>query len=141
MNILSVSHQQELRYSGLEAVELTEAVLVTTLDLAVLAADPSRREVRAEAAVTAAGEVSALVYWWTLDYGWSVKETTRECDIYNQARENIFHSSHLSPGVSLIYDLAYDSGMLQSELFTSSQNLVLAKLPSSGFWRYGQFFK
>ena len=50
--------------------------------------------------------------------------------------------AHLSPGVSLIYDLAYDSGMLQSELFTSrSQNLVLAKLPSSGFWRYGQFFK
>ena len=50
--------------------------------------------------------------------------------------------SHLSPRVSLIYDLAYDSGMLQSELFTSrNQNLVLAKLPSSGFWRYGQFFK
>ena len=85
-----MSHQQELRYSGLEAAELTEAVLVTTLDLALLAADPRRREVRAEAAVTAAGEVSALVYWWTLDYGWSVKETTRECDIYHQARENIF---------------------------------------------------
>ena len=50
--------------------------------------------------------------------------------------------SHLSPGVSLIYDLAHDSGMLQSELFTSrNQNLVLAKLPNSGFWRYGQFFK
>ena len=32
--------------------------------------------------------------------------------------------------------------MLQSELFTSrNQNLVLAKLPNSGFWRYGQFFK
>ena len=50
--------------------------------------------------------------------------------------------SHLSPGVSLISDLAHDSGILQSELFTSrSQNLVLAKLPNSGFWRYGQFFK
>ena len=50
--------------------------------------------------------------------------------------------AHLSPGISLISDLAYDSGMLQSELFTCrSQNLVLAKLPSSGFWRYGQFFK
>ena len=51
-------------------------------------------------------------------------------------------SAHLSPGVSLISDLANDSGILQSELFTSrSQNLVLAKLPNSGFWRYGQFFK
>ena len=50
--------------------------------------------------------------------------------------------SHLSPGVSSISDLAHDSGILQSELFTSrSQNLVLAKLPNSGFWRYGQFFK
>ena len=50
--------------------------------------------------------------------------------------------THLSPGVSLIYDLVHDSGMLQSELFTSrNQNLVLAKLPNSGFWRYGQFFK
>ena len=49
---------------------------------------------------------------------------------------------HLSPGVSLIYDRVHDSGILQSELFTSrSQNLVLAKLPNSGFWRYGQFFK
>ena len=49
---------------------------------------------------------------------------------------------HLSPGVSFIYDLAHDSGMLQSELFTSrNQNLVLAKLPNSGFWRYDQFFK
>ena len=50
--------------------------------------------------------------------------------------------THLSPEVSFIYDLAHDSGMLQSELFTSrNQNLVLAKLPNSGFWRYGQFFK
>ena len=50
--------------------------------------------------------------------------------------------THLSPGVSLISDPAHDSGMLQSELFTSwSQNLVLAKLPNSGFCRYGQFFK
>ena len=51
-------------------------------------------------------------------------------------------NTHLSPGVSLISDLVHDSGMLQSELFTSrSQNLVLAKLPNLGFWRYGQFFK
>ena len=50
--------------------------------------------------------------------------------------------THLSPGVSFMYDLAHDSGMLQSELFTSrNQNLVLAKLPNSSFWRYGQFFK
>ena len=55
---------------------------------------------------------------------------------------NMEPGTHLSPGVSLISDLAHDSGILQSELFTSrSQNLVLAKLPNSGFWRYGQFFK
>ena len=50
--------------------------------------------------------------------------------------------SHLSPGVYLMYDLVHDSGILQSELFTSrSQNLVLPKLPNLGFWRYGQFSK
>ena len=50
--------------------------------------------------------------------------------------------SHLSPEFFRISDLAPDHGILQSELFTSrSQNLVLAKLPNSGFGRYGQFFK
>ena len=44
-------------------------------------------------------------------------------------------ATHLSPGVSLISDLVHDSGILQSELFTSrSQNLVLGKLRRSGFW-------
>ena len=42
--------------------------------------------------------------------------------------------NNLFPGISLISDLAYDSGMLQSELFTCrSQNLVLAKLLNFGF--------
>ena len=44
--------------------------------------------------------------------------------------------ANLSPGVSLIYDLAHDGGILQSELFTSrNQNLVSGKLWKSGFWR------
>ena len=35
------------------------------------------------------------------------------------------YQAHLSPVVSLIFDLVHDSGILQSELFTSrSQNLV-----------------
>ena len=39
--------------------------------------------------------------------------------------------SHLSPGVSLIYDLVHDIGILQSELFTSrSQDLFSPKLPN-----------
>ena len=63
----------------------------------------------------------------------------------NEQTNKMRTMSHLSPGVSLISDLAHDSGdsgMLQSKLFTSrSQNLVLAKLLNSGFWRYGQFFK
>ena len=51
-------------------------------------------------------------------------------------------ATHLSRAFLKISDLAPDRGILQSELFTSrSQNLVLAKLPNSGFGRYGQFFK
>ena len=38
-------------------------------------------------------------------------------------------SPHLSPRVSLIYNLVHDGGILQNELFTSrSQNLVSDKL-------------
>ena len=51
----------------------------------------------------------------------------------SQVKESV---THLSPGISLISDLVHDSGMLQSDLFTwRSQNLVLAKLPNSGFLR------
>ena len=54
----------------------------------------------------------------------------------------LLHRTQVSPAFFKISDLAPDRGMLQSELFTSrSQNLVLAKLRNSGFWRYGQFFK
>ena len=48
--------------------------------------------------------------------------------------------THLSPGVSFIYDLAHDSGILQSESFTSrSENLVSPKLPSWGFGDIANF--
>ena len=71
--------------------------------------------------------------------GWSDVETQQQRMIVEtEDGQPHHHRAHLSPGVSLIYDLAHDSGMLQSELFTSrNQNLVLAKLPNSGFWRYG----
>ena len=65
-----------------------------------------------------------------------------EHDIYLFFCVMSHNHTHLSPAFFKISDLAPDRGILQSELFTSrSQNLVLAKLPNSGFWRYGQFFK
>ena len=46
-------------------------------------------------------------------------------------------ASQLSPAIILMSGGVHEGGMLQSELFTSrSQNLVLGKLRSSGFWRY-----
>ena len=52
----------------------------------------------------------------------------------------MLYVTHLSPGVSLIYDLVHDSGILQSELFTSSsQILVLAKLPIRVFGDMANF--
>ena len=52
----------------------------------------------------------------------------------------LLSSTQLSPAV--IYDLAPDGGILQSELFTGrSQNLVSGKLWKSGFLRYCYFFK
>ena len=50
--------------------------------------------------------------------------------------------SQLSPAIILITGVAHDGGIVQIDLFTrGSQNLVSGKLRSSGFWRYGQFFK
>ena len=65
----------------------------------------------------------SLTLYYTCNGG--VDESTFSNDTSN----NIIFSTHLSPGVSLIYDLAHDSGILQSELFTSrSHNLVSGKL-------------
>ena len=51
-------------------------------------------------------------------------------------------SSQLSPAIILMSGVAHDGGTVQIDLFTrGSQNLVSGKLRSSGFWRYGQFFK
>ena len=47
-----------------------------------------------------------------------------------KAQETWSHVTHLSPGVSFIYYLAHDSGMLQSELFTESE---------SGFGQIAEF--
>ena len=50
--------------------------------------------------------------------------------------------AQLSPAIILMSGVAHDGGIVQIDLFTrGSQNLVSGKLRSSGFWRYGQFFK
>ena len=88
--------------------------------------------------------------WWDMSHGtWRARHNVAMlpwCSLCGHRVQTFLPGTewwaHLSPGVLLISDLAHDSGILQSDLFTSrSQNLVLAKLPNSGFWRYGQFFK
>ena len=57
--------------------------------------------------------------------------------VFQCVKKNFFWSNP-----KLIFFTKFNLGILQCELFTSrSQNLVLAKLPNLGFWRYGQFFK
>ena len=83
VNILSVSHQQDLCYSGLEHEQLTEPCLVRSLDLTCL--ELGRREVTVCLPVTRAGSVTALVYWWQLQYGWNLSISTRDSGAFRQA--------------------------------------------------------
>ena len=71
------------------------------------------------------------INWWVHSTQCKVKTASWRSMLQGESswaeHWNLF-SPHLSPGVSLIYDLAYDSGMLQSELFTSRKRNLFDKI-------------
>ena len=83
VNILSVSHHQDILYQGLGATELSDPVHVVTLDLTSHSLE--RQELSVAAEMTGEGAVEWLVYWWVMDHGWGVRENTREGQVYRQA--------------------------------------------------------
>jgi len=83
MNILAVSHQQEVSYKGMEKEELCSPTLVSTMELASLSLE---REVLVNSlSITKSGLANGIAYWFALDYGWDVKLSTLESEAYNQA--------------------------------------------------------
>ena len=83
VNILSVSHQQELFYSGLEKTELCLPLLVSELPLSSLSVD--REILTSTATITQTGPVHAIVYWFVQDFGWNLKVSTLESEEFRQA--------------------------------------------------------
>eukprot|EP00092_Neocalanus_flemingeri_P022801 GFUD01024725.1.p1 GENE.GFUD01024725.1~~GFUD01024725.1.p1 ORF type:complete len:464 (+),score=177.67 GFUD01024725.1:113-1393(+) len=83
INILAVSHQQEINYMGLEKQELSTPTLVTTMELAHLSLE---REVLVNSLpITNSGLANGVAYWFMLDYGWNIKLSTLESEAYSQA--------------------------------------------------------
>ena len=87
MNILAVSHQQEVRYKGMEE-ELCSPTLVSTMELASLSLE---REVLNSLSITKSGQADGIAYWFALRQGLrtAVHVTTAvrlercECEVLN----------------------------------------------------------
>jgi len=83
MNILAVSHQQEVSYKGMVKEELCSPTMATTMELASLSLD---REVLVNSLnITKPGLANGIAYWFVQDFGWNVKLSTLESEAYHQA--------------------------------------------------------
>ena len=83
VNVLSVSHQQELLYSGLEKTELCQPLLVSEVPLSSLSLE--RETLTSTVTITQPGPVHAIVYWFVQDFGWNLKVSTLESEEFRQA--------------------------------------------------------
>jgi len=83
INILAVTHQQDINYQGLEKLELCNPLIVTTVELVNISLD--RETFVSKCPVTAAGLGNGVVYWFVMDFGWNIKLSTLESEAYNQA--------------------------------------------------------
>merc|ERR1719427_133277 len=83
INILAVSHQQEVNYMEMEKEELCTPTMVTTMELANLSLE--REELVNSLTMARSGLANGVAYWFVLDYGWNVKLSTLESEAYSQA--------------------------------------------------------
>ena len=110
VNILSVTHHQDILYQTLEARELCDPVHLATIDLTSHSLE--RQELSVPAEVRRAGEVEWLVYWWVLDHGWGVRENTRETDqVYRQAAVSC-PGCEVRPGDTLDITCTMEDGLI-----------------------------
>ena len=113
VNILSVSHHQDILYRGLEAMELCDSVHVVTIDLTSHSLE--RQELSVAAEMRGEGAVEWLVYWWVKDYGWGVRENTREGQVYRQAAVSC-QVTRVKPGDSLDIVCHMEDGLMDLRL-------------------------
>ena len=114
VNMLAVSHQQDLLYSTLQKTELSPAVLVT--DLAVSTFSLERREVSQTVEISQSGKVSAVVYWFVQDFGWELSVNTRDSQQFRQAAVLCQEEITVAPGDPLTLSCQLEAGLLDFKI-------------------------
>ena len=110
VNVLSVSHQQELLYSGLEKTELCEPLLVCELPLASISLD--RESLTTCVDITQSGDVHAILYWFVQDFGWNLKLSTLESEEFRQAAVLLQEKISVNTGDSVSLSTLLEAGLI-----------------------------
>jgi len=82
INILAVTHLQELNISTLKKKDLTAPVHVRDIDLTQ--PNLEREFLDKKTKVTHSGTATSVVYWFLVDFGWGVQFSTLQGDTYSQ---------------------------------------------------------
>ena len=84
MNVLAVSHQQDISHGSVsDSSHVTSPTLVTSLDLTSL--DTERSTVTVSLPVIKTGTANGLLYWWIQHWGWNLTLNTKESQAFSQA--------------------------------------------------------
>ena len=84
MNVLAVSHQQDISHGSVSvSSHVTSPTLVTSLDLTSL--DTERSTVTVSLPVIKTGTANGLLYWWIQHWGWNLTLDTKESQAFSQA--------------------------------------------------------
>ena len=116
VNILAVSHQQDLLYSSIQKTELSPDVLVTDLSLSTF--NLERRVVSQTVEISHAGSLSAVVYWFVQDFGWDLTVNTRDSQQFRQAAVLCEEEITVAPGDRLTVSCQLESGLLDFKIKT-----------------------
>ena len=114
INKLSVSHQQDIVYQALERRELCDPVLVTSSSVQSLCQE--KQVVKTRLVVKEGGRTSCVLYWFVLDYGWSISENTRDSDQFNMSAVVISPHLQLQQGDQVEVRCHLEKGLVDFSL-------------------------
>jgi len=113
INILAVTHLQDIQLKTLSKKELTEPVEISVVDLT--RPDLSRRFRSTEVKVKQSGQAHAVVYWFVQQFGWGVQYST--LDDENMAQGAVMVTEcQLLEGDSLTIHSQEEEGLLNFTL-------------------------
>jgi len=83
INILAVTHIQDLKFQSLEKIELSAETHLANIELTHL---DNERTIKSEnVGVTRGGVANAVIYWFVQDFGWGLTLDTRKSTSMSQA--------------------------------------------------------